>query len=91
MQGRELTDLFRNHVEAGFWNLAPVTDALLRKTVALIRGLPAGVPLRAGDAIHLATALDVGETEIWTNDRRLLAAAAHVGLEGRTAAISNAM
>jgi predicted nucleic acid-binding protein len=85
-QGRELIDLFRSHVEADFWNLAPITDALMRKTVALIRGLSAKVPLRAGDAIHLATALDAGETEIWTSDRHLLAAAAQVGLDGKTAA-----
>jgi len=30
--------------------------------------------LRAGDAIHIATALETGETGIWTNDRDLLAA-----------------
>ena len=35
---------------------------------------PADVPLRAGDAIHTATALETGETEIWTNDRDLLPA-----------------
>jgi len=41
--------------------------------------------LRAGDAIHTATALGTGETEIWTNDRHLLAAVAHFGLAGRSA------
>jgi hypothetical protein len=46
---------------------------------------PADVPLRAGDAIHTATALETGETEIWTNDRHLLAAVAHFGLAGRSA------
>ncbi|HEY6732966.1 MAG TPA: hypothetical protein VI256_04100, partial [Roseiarcus sp.] len=46
---------------------------------------PADVPLRAGDAIHTATALESGETEIWTNDRHLLAAVAHFGLAGRSA------
>ncbi len=40
---------------------------------------------RAGDAIHTATALETGETEIWTNDRHLLAAVAHFGLAGRSA------
>ena len=83
-QGHELIDLFRSHVEADLWNLIPVTDALLRRTATLIRMLPPDVPLRAGDAIHLATALDAGETEIWTNDRHLLAAAFYVGLVGKS-------
>jgi predicted nucleic acid-binding protein len=83
-QGRELIDLFRTHVEADFWGLIPVTDMLLRRTATLIRGLAANVPLRAGDAVHLVTALDVGESEIWTNDRHLLAAAAPVGLAGKS-------
>jgi predicted nucleic acid-binding protein len=60
----------------------PVTESLLRKTAWLA---PADVPLPAGDAIHTATALETGETEIWTNDRHLLAAVAHFGLAGRSA------
>ncbi len=83
-QGRELIDLFRGHVESDLWNMKPVTDGLLRKTATLVRGLPPNVPLRAGDAIHLSTALEEGEGEIWTNDRHLLAAATHFGLAGRT-------
>jgi predicted nucleic acid-binding protein len=83
-QGNRLIDLFRGHVDRGLWNLVPVTSGLLRATATLIRGLPATVPLRAGDAIHLATALEAGEPEIWTNDRHLLAAAAQVGIVGRS-------
>lgn len=83
-QGRQLVDLFRTHAESGWWHLTPVSDPLLRTTATLIRGLPKTVPLRAGDAVHLATALDLGEADIWTNDRHLLAAAAHVGLAGRS-------
>ncbi len=82
-QGQELADIFRSHVEADLWDLRPVSDALLRRTVMLIGRLPSHVPLRAGDIIHLATALDAGETEIWTNDRHLLAAAACIGLAGK--------
>lgn len=84
-QGRQLTDLFRAHVDSGVWNLVPITAALLRTTATLIRGLPDSVPLRAGDAIHIATALDTGESEIWTNERHLLAAANNFGIVGRSA------
>ena len=83
-EGRELIDLFRSHVEADVWDLRPVTDALLNKTITFIPGLPSHVPVRAGSALHLATALDAGETELWTNDRHLLAAANHVGLIGKS-------
>ncbi len=83
-QGRELMDLFRTHVDGNYWTLIPVTDALLRKTATFVRGLPANIPLRAGDAIHLSTALNAEETEVWTSDRHLLAAASHFGLIGRS-------
>jgi len=45
---------------------------------------PAGVYLRAGDAVHLAAAMGAEEHEIWTNDRHLLRAAEHFGLSGRS-------
>ena len=63
----------------------PVTESLLRKTAMLIRSPSPDVPLRAGDGSHTATALATGETEIWTNDRHLLAAVAHFGIARRTA------
>ena len=81
-QGRELMDLLGSHVEAGLWRLAPVTEAILRANATLVRGMPKNVPLRAGDAVHLASALSLGERAIWTSDRHLLAAAGHVGLAG---------
>ena len=59
-QGHELMEIFRSHVERDLWNLIPVTDALLRRTATLIRGLPRKIPIRAGDAVHLATALEIG-------------------------------
>ena len=84
-QGRELIDLFRSHIENDVWDLAPITESLLLRTATLIRALPPNVPLRAGDAIHITTALEMGEPEIWTNDRHLLSAVAHFGLLGRSA------
>jgi predicted nucleic acid-binding protein len=83
-QGHELIDLFRTHVENDLWNFIPVTEAILRTTATLVRGLPASVPMRAGDAIHVATALEAGERELWTNDRHLLAGAAYFGLAARS-------
>ena len=47
-------------------------------------GVPVGAALdfflRTADAVHLVTAHETGELEVWTNDRRTLAAASHFGL-----------
>jgi predicted nucleic acid-binding protein len=83
-QARELIDLFRGHVEKDVWNLIPLTEGLLRRTSMLVRGLPPDIPLRAGDAVHIAAALEAGEPDIWTNDRHLLRAAPHFGIAGRS-------
>ena len=82
-QGYATTELFLDHLNSGLWNFVSISDVILRTTGTLVRGLPQNVPLRAGDAIHLATALALGEREIWTTDRHLLSAAGHVGLVGR--------
>jgi len=82
---RQLLDAFEEHVETGVWQLAPVTRSRLQRVISVVRAAPASLFLRAGDAVHLATALDCGEHEIWTNNRHLLAAAAHFGLKGRSA------
>ena len=82
-QFRELLDAFLDHIEAGFWTLLPVDPDLLRRTALRIRGLPA-MALRANYAIHLATAQEAGEREIWTSDRNMLAAAPYFGIKGRS-------
>jgi predicted nucleic acid-binding protein len=76
--------LFLADLDDGIWELFPLTDRLLRKVGDLTRNLPASCFLRAGDAVHLATALENGFAEIWTNDRHLKAAAVHAGLLSRS-------
>ncbi len=86
---KKLTDTllltFLQHIDEGVWRVVPVTERLLRNVSFNfnVGRLPAGVYLRAGDAVHLTTAADQGESEIWTNDRHLLAAAGHFGIAGR--------
>jgi predicted nucleic acid-binding protein len=83
-QRQELVLAFLEHVNSGVWTLIPVTERILKRAVSLVSSLPSGVPIRAGDAIHLTTAQDLGEREIWTNDRHMLAAARYFGLAGRS-------
>jgi predicted nucleic acid-binding protein len=84
-QYQQLVDAFTKHTNDGVWTLAPVTDRLLRKMTLLARAMPATVFLRTADAVHLTTAQDLGESEIWSNDRHLLDAAQYFGLTGRSA------
>jgi predicted nucleic acid-binding protein len=84
-QFQDLMQVFLKHCEAELWTLIPVGDRLLRRMSASLRILPAGIYLRAGDAIQLMSAQASGEREVWTSDRHMLAAAPHFGLLGRTA------
>ena len=83
-QATRMRKLFREHVERGIWNLLPVSDGLLLQVETLTASLPASIYLRGGDAVHLVTAQRAGFTEIWSNDKHLLAAAPHFGLRGRS-------
>ena len=82
---REVLGTFLKHVEAGAWSMAPVDERVLRRVSRMLRLAPASLYFRGGDAVHLATALEIGELEVWTSDRHMLAAAPHFGLIGRTA------
>ena len=78
--------LFLEDIENDVWNLAPLTNRLMRRVEFMTRKLPSSCFLRAGDAIHIVSASEGGFNEIWTNDRHLLAAAAHFGIVGRAVA-----
>jgi predicted nucleic acid-binding protein len=80
----ELSSRFYQHVEDGLWKLIPVHEALLRRTSALIVSAPPDLFLRTADAVHLVTAHETGERDVWTNDRHMLTSAAYFGLTGRS-------
>ncbi|MCE2559041.1 MAG: type II toxin-antitoxin system VapC family toxin [Acidobacteria bacterium] len=64
------------------WHWLPLSAAMMTAVVDVFGQLPPGVFLRTGDAVHLMTARDSGFREVFSNDRRLLAAARHVGITG---------
>lgn len=81
---RDLSSRFSEHIEARLWNLMPVSEALVRRTSALTLSAPGDLFLRTADAVHLTTAQELAEREVWTNDRHMLAAANYFGLVGRS-------
>jgi predicted nucleic acid-binding protein len=79
-----LASRFSTHIADGLWNLVPVGEGVLRRTSALMLAAPVDLFLRTADAVHLTTAQDSGEHEVWTNDRHMLAAAPYFGLSARS-------
>ena len=79
-----IREQFHEDLQNDVWRLLPVTDRLLHRVDSLVRSLPAECLIRAGDAIHLATAIDTGFDALYTNDRRLMSAAEAAGLRART-------
>jgi len=82
--GRKLQSDFVSDLESGIWTMVPVSDALMARVAVRIAQLPRSIYVRAGDAIHLCAASEAGFTEVWTNDRHMLAAAGAFGLRGRS-------
>lgn len=84
-QARELHSLFLGDVREGVWSLLPVSADLLGALETRLRRMRRrDIYLRAGDALHLTTAVENGFREIWTNDRHMLAGARSFGLRGRS-------
>ena len=81
---QDLVSRLSEHIELGLWNLIPVNEPLLRRTSALIVSAPREIFIRTADAVHLTTAREIGERDVWTNDRHMLAAAAYFGLTGHS-------
>lgn len=83
-EARVLAARFSGHITDGLWRLIPLHESLLRRTSALMLAAPRDLFLRTADAVHLATAQEAGEREVWTHDRHMLAAAIYFGLTGRS-------
>lgn len=79
--GTLLTE-FNKESNAGAYRWLPLAPAVVDRVASTFARLPAAVPLRAADAIHLACAADAGFSKIYSNDARLLTAASHFGLAG---------
>jgi predicted nucleic acid-binding protein len=83
-QAAALHGFFLQDVRSGAWSLVPVSEALLSEVESRVRELRGRVFLRAGDAVHLTSAVSAGFREIWTSDRHMVDAAPHFGLLART-------
>ena len=68
--------------ESGLFHWQPLTDSVQKRLEQVFRKAPPTTFLRAADALHLACAAEHGFTEVYSNDRHLLAAAPLFGLRG---------
>ncbi len=66
----------------GLWHWLPMDAASIQQAGMKFRQLSSQVFLRSADCLHLAAASEAGFSEIYSNDRHLLAAASHFGLHG---------
>jgi len=83
-QAAEWRATFIEDLRNGVWILVPLSERLFYRVEALVSALPSNAYVRAAHAIHIVTARENGFEEIWSNDRRLLEAAEHFGLRGRS-------
>jgi predicted nucleic acid-binding protein len=73
---------FQSELEALAFHWLPLAISLFGKMATTYASMPATAFLRGADALHLASAAGHGFTEIFSNDRHLLAAAPFFGLKG---------
>ncbi len=71
------------------WTWLPLTDRVMADVASAFRELPESVFLRTGDAVHLVSARASAFTEIWSGDLRLVAAAPHFALVGRSVSVGS--
>lgn len=72
---------FQIDCEDGLWSWLPVTDELVDAARNATRTLPSSVFVRSLDALHLTCASWHGYERIYSNDKNLMRAAPHFGLQ----------
>ena len=82
VQYREVLNQFELDCDQGAYRWLPLSPAVSARVKESYRYLPRTVFLRASDALHLASASENRFREIYSNDRRLLAAAKHFSVTG---------
>lgn len=75
-------DQFETDCDNNAYHWLPVSPAVIERVAKSYRTLPASIFLRASDALHLASASENRFREIYSNDQRLVGAAAQFALEG---------
>jgi len=73
----------RVHDKAGAFQWLSAGPDIYVRIADIYSRLPATIFLRAADALHLATAASAGFQHVYSNDTHLLAAAKHLGIEGK--------
>jgi predicted nucleic acid-binding protein len=81
-QLRLLVQQFQDDCTQGGFTWLPLTPEVFQCVEDVYLHAPASAFLRAADALHLACARECGFTEIYSNDRHLLAAAPLFGIKG---------
>jgi predicted nucleic acid-binding protein len=81
-QFRHTLDQFSLDCSEGAYIWLPLSEAVDTRVQRVYENLPRTVFLRASDALHLACAAENQLAEIYSNDRHLLTAASHFGLQG---------
>jgi predicted nucleic acid-binding protein len=83
-EGAALFEQFETDCESGLWTWLPLTEDLVSSAAHRFRELPPNVLIRSADAIHLVSASAHGLDAIYSNDARVLAAAAEFDIRGLT-------
>jgi predicted nucleic acid-binding protein len=77
----QLLTQFETDCAANAFEWLPVTPNVLERVGKSYATLPATVPLRAADALHLACAAESGLNELYSNDAHLMGGAPFFGIK----------